>query len=46
METIWIATGNEHKKEEFQQMLQGQAEIKTLKDLDTKLDIDETGTTF
>ena len=27
-------------------MLQGQAEIKTLKDLDTKLDIDETGTTF
>ena len=46
METLWVATGNEHKKEEFQQRREGQAEIKTLKDLGRDLHIDETGTTF
>lgn len=46
METIWIATGNAHKAEEFQEMLEGEAEVKTLADLEEKPEIEETGTTF
>lgn len=45
METIWLATGNEHKREEFQEMLEG-IEVKTLRDLDQDLEIVEDGSTF
>lgn len=42
---IWIATGNAHKKEEFEQMLPD-CEILTFKDLDEEPEVEETGTTF
>ena len=43
--TIWIATSNAHKVEEFQTMLKD-CQVKCLKDLDHKIDIVEDGTTF
>lgn len=43
MKTIWIATSNMHKVEEFQNMLQGRANVKCLKDLDKKIEIVEDG---
>ena len=46
MKTIWIATSNMHKVEEFQNMLQGRANVKCLKDLDKKIEIVEDGKTF
>ncbi len=48
MKTLWIATGNPHKTEEFQQMLGDDVQIKTLKDLPAGLrpEIVEDGTTF
>lgn len=45
MKTIWIATSNAHKVEEFQAMLKD-CKIKCLKDLDYSLDIEEDGLTF
>ncbi|MDD7282085.1 MAG: RdgB/HAM1 family non-canonical purine NTP pyrophosphatase [Erysipelotrichaceae bacterium] len=45
MKTIWIATSNAHKVEEFKEMLVGY-EVKSLKDLDQKIEIEENGTTF
>lgn len=46
MKTVWIATGNPHKTEEFAQMLGSDVQIKTLKDLDTEPIIEEDGTSF
>lgn len=46
MKTVWIATGNEHKKEEFQQMLGRDVQVNTLKDLDQDPVIEEDGKTF
>ncbi|MEF2608679.1 MAG: non-canonical purine NTP pyrophosphatase, partial [Faecalicoccus sp.] len=46
MKTIWIATSNMHKVEEFQNMLQGKANVKCLKDLNKKIEIVEDGKTF
>ena len=46
MKTIWIATSNMHKVEEFQNMLQGRANVKCLKDLNKKIEIVEDGKTF
>ncbi len=46
MKTVWIATGNEHKKEEFQQMLGRDVQVNTLKDLDQEPVIEEDGKTF
>lgn len=48
--TLWIATSNAHKKEEFEAMLGKDIQIKTFQDLPQdlkeKLDIEETGSTF
>lgn len=47
MKEILIATGNEHKVKEFKEMLEPMGyTIKSLKDLDTNIEIHETGTTF
>lgn len=46
METIWLATGNSHKQEEFQQMLGEDVLVKTLKDLPKDINIEENGKTF
>lgn len=47
MKEILIATANAHKVEEFKEMLEPLGyQVKSLKDLDQKIDIDETGTTF
>ena len=47
MKEILIATGNAHKVEEFKEMLEPMGyQIKSLKDLETSIEIDETGTTF
>lgn len=50
MKTVWIATGNDHKKEEFAAMLGKNIQVKTFKDLpqdlQKQLHIEETGTTF
>ena len=46
MKTIWIATSNMHKVEEFQTMLKDVAKIKCLKDLDRPVQIIEDGKTF
>lgn len=43
--TIWIATNNAHKVEEFQAMLKD-CKVKCLKDLDHSIEIIEDGTTF
>ena len=45
MKTIWIATSNQHKVEEFKKMLP-EYNVKCLKDLDQKIEIIENGTTF
>lgn len=45
MKTIWIATSNAHKVEEFQKMLPN-VNVKCLKDLDHTIDIIEDGKTF
>lgn len=42
---LWIATGNAHKKEEFQQMLPD-VEILSLADLPEAVEVEETGSTF
>lgn len=46
MKTIWIATSNPHKVEEFQTMFEDKVEVKCLKDLNQELDIVEDGKTF
>lgn len=46
METVWIATGNAHKAEEFTAMLGKKVQVKTLKDLDQEPEIVEAGSTF
>lgn len=46
MKTVWIATGNPHKTEEFAAMLGENVKVKTLKDLDCEPVIDESGKTF
>lgn len=44
---IFIATGNQHKVDEFKQMLEPYGYIvKSLKDLDGNIDIEENGSTF
>lgn len=44
---IFIATGNQHKVDEFKQMLEPHGYIvKSLKDLDANIDIEENGSTF
>lgn len=45
MKQILLATGNEHKKEEFQQMMPD-IQILTLKDLEVPVEIIEDGMTF
>lgn len=47
MKEILIATGNAHKVEEFKEMLEPLGyQVKSMKDLKEKIEIDETGTTF
>jgi XTP/dITP diphosphohydrolase len=46
MNTICLATNNQHKVEELQQMLEGLFEIKTLKDIGCEEEIPETADTF
>ena len=47
MKEILIATSNAHKVEEFREMLEPLGyHVKSMKDLDKKIEIDETGTTF
>ncbi|MBD5424469.1 MAG: RdgB/HAM1 family non-canonical purine NTP pyrophosphatase [Allobaculum sp.] len=50
MKTVWIATSNAHKKEEFSAMLGQDIQVKTFQDLpqqlQERLHIEETGTTF
>lgn len=47
MKQILIATKNKHKVEEFEAMLKPLGyEVKSLLDIDTKVEIEETGTTF
>ncbi len=46
MKTIWIATSNLHKVEEFKTMFGKDVCVKCLKDLDKTLDIIEDGKTF
>lgn len=46
MKTIWIATSNPHKVEEFQTMLGPNVEIKCMKDLDRDIEVNENGKTF
>lgn len=46
METIWIATGNEHKRQEFEEMLGKDVQVRSLRDLSEDIEIEETGTTF
>ena len=45
MKTIWIATKNMHKVEEFKKMLTNY-DVKCLRDLDFDVEIQEDGTTF
>lgn len=45
MKTIWIATSNQHKVEEFKKMLKDY-DVKCLKDLEQPVEIIEDGTTF
>ncbi|MBB5183760.1 RdgB/HAM1 family non-canonical purine NTP pyrophosphatase [Catenisphaera adipataccumulans] len=46
MKTIWIATGNPNKAEEFQNMFGDQVQVKSMKDLKEPIEIIENGTTF
>lgn len=45
MKEIWIATGNAHKVQEFQAMFEDY-QVKSMKDLNQKIEIIEDGTTF
>lgn len=44
--TIWIATSNAHKIEEFAEMLGDEVTIKSFKDLKEPVDVVENGTSF
>lgn len=44
--TIWIATSNAHKIEEFAEMLGDEVTIKSFKDLKEPVDVVEKGTSF
>ncbi|MFA1013786.1 RdgB/HAM1 family non-canonical purine NTP pyrophosphatase [Dubosiella newyorkensis] len=44
--TIWIATSNAHKIEEFAEMLGDEVTIKSFKDLEEPVDVVENGTSF
>ena len=46
MKTIWIATSNAHKVEEFRKMFSEDVCVKCLKDLKEPIDIIEDGKTF
>ncbi len=46
MNTIWIATSNQHKVQEFQRMLGDNVQVKCLSDLDKDVEIIEDGKTF
>lgn len=46
MKKIVLATGNEGKRKEFERMLEGKAEIQSLKDYPDCPEVEETGTTF
>lgn len=47
MKSLWIATGNAHKLQEFRAMLEPLGyEIKGMQDLDVNLEVEENGTTF
>ncbi|MGN1343809.1 MAG: RdgB/HAM1 family non-canonical purine NTP pyrophosphatase [Traorella sp.] len=47
MKEILIASGNAHKIKEFREMLEPMGyQVKSLKDLDQPIEIDETGTSF
>jgi XTP/dITP diphosphohydrolase len=46
MHTLIMATANAHKAIEVSEMLEGQVEILTLKDIQCTVDIPETGLTF
>lgn len=46
MKTIWIATSNEHKVDEFQTMLGDNVEVKSMNDLNQVVPIVEDGKTF
>lgn len=46
MKTVWIATGNKHKTEEFAAMLGDDVTLKTLNDLEREPEIVESGKTF
>ncbi|MBP3871772.1 MAG: non-canonical purine NTP pyrophosphatase, partial [Faecalicoccus sp.] len=45
MKRIWIASSNQHKIEEFQEMMPN-VEIKSMKDLKEPVEIIENGKTF
>ncbi|MDO4466499.1 MAG: RdgB/HAM1 family non-canonical purine NTP pyrophosphatase [Bacillota bacterium] len=45
MKEIWIATGNAHKVQEFQTMFEDY-KVRSMKDLDQKIEIIEDGKTF
>ncbi|WP_301043921.1 RdgB/HAM1 family non-canonical purine NTP pyrophosphatase [uncultured Dubosiella sp.] len=44
--TVWIATSNTHKLEEFAEMLGDQVTIKSFRDLKDPVEVEENGTTF
>lgn len=46
MKTIWIATKNKHKVEEFEKMLKDKVQVKCLLDLEEPVEIIENGKTF
>ena len=46
MRKIIFATNNQHKTQEVQQLLDGQYEVLSLKDIHCDADIEETGSTF
>ena len=47
MKEIMIATSNAHKVEEFREMLEPLGiQVRSLLDLEEKVEIEETGTTF
>lgn len=44
--TVWIATSNTHKLEEFAEMLGDQVTIKSFRDLKDPVEVEENGATF
>ncbi len=46
MKTIWIATSNLHKVDEFKKMFSNEVEVKCLRDLPEEIEIIEDGKTF